>query len=153
LRKASEMDKKTPHAHFALGRLYEWQKRYPEAEKVLLEGLKLNEKSWQGHFSLGHVYWTWATGQGRATRRPSASAKARSCRRPSIGGNILMKGAPAGKRSDRIQRVFAPGFQRANLRRRRVGLPRRSKQSAGCEKNRQSRHEELIVNWSDHGQF
>jgi len=26
-------------------------------KRFLLEDLKLNEKSWQGHFSLGHVYW------------------------------------------------------------------------------------------------
>ena len=92
LRKASEMDKKTPHAHFALGRLYEWQKRYPEAEKVLLEGLKLNEKSWQGHFSLGHVYWdmgNWAKAGphvGRALQLKPDLAEGHL-----LAGNILMK--------------------------------------------------------------
>jgi len=40
-----------------LGELYRRQKKYKDAEKALQEALNLDEKSWQGHFTLGRVYW------------------------------------------------------------------------------------------------
>jgi tetratricopeptide (TPR) repeat protein len=51
-----EIDSKSAGAHFALGEVYRQQKKYTEAEKILLEGLKLQD-SWQGHLILGRVYW------------------------------------------------------------------------------------------------
>ena len=41
----------------SLGEVYWRQKRYPEAEETLKKGLKLDEKAWQGHFTLGRLYW------------------------------------------------------------------------------------------------
>lgn len=43
-------------AMLALGEVYWREKRYDEAEKILVEGLKLEEKNWHGHFlSLIHI--------------------------------------------------------------------------------------------------
>jgi predicted Zn-dependent protease len=41
----------------ALGEVYWREKRYDEAEKILLEGLKLEERNWHGHFTLSRLYW------------------------------------------------------------------------------------------------
>jgi tetratricopeptide (TPR) repeat protein len=40
-----------------LGEVYWRQKRYDEAEKTLLDGLKLDDKSWHGYFTLARLYW------------------------------------------------------------------------------------------------
>jgi tetratricopeptide (TPR) repeat protein len=40
-----------------LGEVHWRQKRYDEAEKTLLEGLKLDDKSWHGYFTLARLYW------------------------------------------------------------------------------------------------
>ena len=55
-RRASELKSNSPVALVALGESYWRQKRYDEAEKTLLEGLKLDEKSWHGHFILARLY-------------------------------------------------------------------------------------------------
>jgi lipoprotein NlpI len=68
------------------------QKKYPEAEKALQEGLKLDENSWQGHFNLGHVYWdmgNWAKAGpqvGRALQLKPDLAEGHL-----LAGNILLK--------------------------------------------------------------
>src|SRR6185295_14967532 len=40
-----------------LGEVYWRQKRYSDAEQTLRDGLKLDEKSWHGQFTLGRLYW------------------------------------------------------------------------------------------------
>ena len=40
-----------------LGEVYWREKRYPEAEKTLRDGLKLDENNWHGHFTLARLYW------------------------------------------------------------------------------------------------
>ncbi|HZE71202.1 MAG TPA: tetratricopeptide repeat protein [Pyrinomonadaceae bacterium] len=41
----------------ALGEVCWRQKLYDDAEKFLLEGIKADEKSWHGNFTLGRLYW------------------------------------------------------------------------------------------------
>ena len=43
-------------AIISLGEVYWRQKRYDEAEKTLLNGLKLDDKSWRGYFTLARLY-------------------------------------------------------------------------------------------------
>ena len=43
-------------AILALGEVYWREKRYDEAEKTLLAGLKLDDKSWNGYFTLARLY-------------------------------------------------------------------------------------------------
>jgi tetratricopeptide (TPR) repeat protein len=58
--RALEIYPKAANALFALGELYLKQKKDAEAEKVLLQGLQFEDRSWQSHLSLGHVYWNMA---------------------------------------------------------------------------------------------
>lgn len=44
-------------AMLSLGEVYWRENRYDEAEKTLLEGLKLDDKSWHGYFTLARLYW------------------------------------------------------------------------------------------------
>src|SRR5258706_9847279 len=48
-------------AFFALGEVYRREKKYPEAEKILLDGLKVNQDSAEGHNTLAKVYWDMAS--------------------------------------------------------------------------------------------
>jgi tetratricopeptide (TPR) repeat protein len=49
--------RKTSAALIYLGEALRRQKKYAEAEHALVEALKLDRGSWQGHFTLGRVYW------------------------------------------------------------------------------------------------
>ena len=51
-----------PNLLFALGELYLQQKKTDDAERVLRSGLQLEPRSWQGHFTLGRLYWNGGTG-------------------------------------------------------------------------------------------
>jgi tetratricopeptide (TPR) repeat protein len=44
-------------AVLALGEIYWREKRLAEAERTLLEGIKLEEKNWHGNFTLARLYW------------------------------------------------------------------------------------------------
>jgi Tfp pilus assembly protein PilF len=57
LRKAGSIKTENAAVMLALGEVYWRQKRSAEAEKVLLAGLKLDDKSWQGFFTLARLYW------------------------------------------------------------------------------------------------
>jgi tetratricopeptide (TPR) repeat protein len=57
LQRALEIKPKTSSPLILLGELYRRQKKYVTAENALVEGLKVNRASWQGHFTLGRVYW------------------------------------------------------------------------------------------------
>ncbi|MGH9874082.1 MAG: tetratricopeptide repeat protein [Pyrinomonadaceae bacterium] len=61
LKKTLALDPKAANALFALGELYLSQKKNAEAEKSMLEGLKLEANSAQGHLSLARVYWNNAS--------------------------------------------------------------------------------------------
>jgi tetratricopeptide (TPR) repeat protein len=54
---ALELKAASPAAMLALGEVYWRQNRYDEAEKNLLDGLKLDDKSWHGYFTLARLYW------------------------------------------------------------------------------------------------
>lgn len=55
--RAVELKTGSAPAMLSLGEVYWRQKRYEEAEKILLEGLKLDDKSWHGHFTLARLYF------------------------------------------------------------------------------------------------
>lgn len=55
--RAVELKAGSAPAMLSLGEVYWRQKRYEEAEKTLLAGLKLDEKSWHGHFTLARLYF------------------------------------------------------------------------------------------------
>lgn len=55
--RAVELKAGSAPATLSLGEVYWRQKRYDEAEKTLLDGLKLDDKSWHGHFTLARLYW------------------------------------------------------------------------------------------------
>jgi tetratricopeptide (TPR) repeat protein len=55
--RAAELKTGSAAAILALGEVYWRQKRYDEAEKTLLDGLKRDDKSWHGYFTLARLYW------------------------------------------------------------------------------------------------
>jgi tetratricopeptide (TPR) repeat protein len=57
LQRAHEIKPENAQALIYLGEVYWRQKRYPDAEQTLREGLKLDQKSWHGQFTLGRLYW------------------------------------------------------------------------------------------------
>ena len=91
LRGALEINSKSAAAHFAMGEVYRQQKKYAEAEKILLEGLKIQD-TWQGHMALGRVYWD----QGDIVKAGPQVGKALQ-QKPDLAeghllaGNILLK--------------------------------------------------------------
>jgi tetratricopeptide (TPR) repeat protein len=54
--RATELKTNSSVALLALGEVYWRQKRYEEAEKTLLDGLKLDDKSWHGYFTLARLH-------------------------------------------------------------------------------------------------
>lgn len=60
LKKTIESDPKAANAYFALGETYLRQKKDAEAEKILLEGLVIEDHSFQGHLALARVYFDMA---------------------------------------------------------------------------------------------
>ena len=57
LQSAHEIKPSDSTVLIALGEVCWRQKRYADAERLLLEGLKADEKSWHGYFTLGRLYW------------------------------------------------------------------------------------------------
>jgi tetratricopeptide (TPR) repeat protein len=76
----------------ALGEVYWRQKKYKEAEEILLEGLKLDDKAWHGYFTLGRLYWDVndiprsGAAVGRTLQLKSDFAEAHL-----LAGNILLR--------------------------------------------------------------
>ena len=54
---AIHLNQKLPEAWFTLGMLQNHEKDYPAAERSLIQGLKLNWESPQGHYELARTYW------------------------------------------------------------------------------------------------
>ncbi len=92
LRRALDIKPDHSAAVIWLGEVYWRQKRYDEAEKVLLNGLELNDKSWHGHFTLSRLYWDLGDLQkagpalGRALQLKPDFAEAHL-----LAGNILLR--------------------------------------------------------------
>jgi tetratricopeptide (TPR) repeat protein len=57
LRRALEIKPENAAVLVSLGEVERREKRYADAEKSLEEALKLDDKSWQGYFTLARVYW------------------------------------------------------------------------------------------------
>jgi hypothetical protein len=57
LLRAVEIRPQNATAMIYLGEVYWRQKRNADAERSLLEGLKLDQKSWHGYYTLGRLYW------------------------------------------------------------------------------------------------
>lgn len=57
LRRAAEIKPDNSAVLFSLGEVYRRQKRYDDAEKLINDGLQLDDKSWQGHYTLARVHW------------------------------------------------------------------------------------------------
>jgi tetratricopeptide (TPR) repeat protein len=51
------VDAKAFNAYFALGEVYLRQNKIVEAEKVLVQGLAIQDASYLGHLNLARVYW------------------------------------------------------------------------------------------------
>lgn len=56
LKKTLEIDPKLANAFFALGEIYWREQKHEDAERVLLQGLLLEDRSFQGHLTLARVY-------------------------------------------------------------------------------------------------
>jgi tetratricopeptide (TPR) repeat protein len=91
-KRASEIRPRTVPVLVSLGEVYRRLKRFEQAQRVLQEGVTLDDKSWQGHFTLGRLYWE--TGDmskagfhtGRALQLHPEYAEAHL-----LGGNIFMR--------------------------------------------------------------
>ena len=57
MKRALEIKAGNAPALLALGEVFWRQKRYDEAERNLIDGLKLDDKNWHGHFTLARLYW------------------------------------------------------------------------------------------------
>lgn len=57
LRATVDLDPKAANALFALGEVYLQQNKLAEAEKVLDQGMKIEDRSYFGHLNLARVYW------------------------------------------------------------------------------------------------
>lgn len=57
LKEAQRIKPEDATAMMAMGEVRWRQKRFEEAETLLIAGLKLEDKSWHGHFTLARLYW------------------------------------------------------------------------------------------------
>ena len=57
MKRALEIKAGNAPALLALGEVFWRQKRYDEAERNLIDGIKSDEKNWHGHFTLARLYW------------------------------------------------------------------------------------------------
>jgi tetratricopeptide (TPR) repeat protein len=55
--RALEIRPDNPKVLLALGEALWREKRYEDAERVLLEGLKQEDRNWQGYFTLARLHW------------------------------------------------------------------------------------------------
>jgi tetratricopeptide (TPR) repeat protein len=90
--RARELRPDNASALLALGEIYWRQKRVAEAERALLEGLKLDENDWHGQFTLARLYWEAGDALkagpyvGRTLQLKPDQAEAHL-----LAGNILLK--------------------------------------------------------------
>lgn len=92
LRRTREIKPDSAPTLFSLGEVYWRQKRYDLAEKTLLDGLKLDDQSWHGYFTLARLYFEKneflkaAAPIGRTLQLKPDFAEAHL-----LAGNILLK--------------------------------------------------------------
>ncbi len=71
-----KIDENLPDACMGLGALYNAQKRYGEAEKLLLRARLLKPEDWRIHYELGEAYW----GAGNWARAEESLRRAKELR-------------------------------------------------------------------------
>ena len=90
-----------PHAFnalFALGEIYLRQNKLAEAEKVLSQGLAIQDQSYLGHLNLARVYWEQARGiKDLAQAKPALEKSYEEVKRalnlnPNLAASYLLKG-------------------------------------------------------------
>jgi tetratricopeptide (TPR) repeat protein len=99
LRRALEIKPESAETLVSLGEVERREKHFTDAEKSLQEALKLDDKLWQGHFTLARVYWEM--------------------------GDILKAGPPTG-RTLQLKPDFAEAHLLAGHILFRVGQPERA---------------------------
>lgn len=93
-----EAEPRTFNALFALGEIYLRQNKLAEAEKVLQQGLAIEDHSALGHFNLARVYWERARViKDLAQARPALEKSYEEIKRalnlnPDLAGAHLLKG-------------------------------------------------------------
>ena len=93
-----EADPKAFNALFALSEIYLRQNKIAEAEKVLVQGLAIQDQSYLGHLNLARVYWEKARGtKDLAQAKPALEKAYEEVNRaltlnPNLGGAHLLKG-------------------------------------------------------------
>jgi tetratricopeptide (TPR) repeat protein len=93
-----EADPKAFNALFALSEIYLRQNKIAEAEKVLVQGLAIQDQSYLGHLNLARVYWEKARAvNDPAQSRPALEKSYEEVKRaltlnPDLAGAHLLKG-------------------------------------------------------------
>ena len=93
-----EEDPKAFNALFALSEIYLRQNKIAEAEKVLVQGLAIQDQSYLGHLNLARVYWEKARAvRDLAQARPALEKSYEEVKRaltlnPDLAGAHLLKG-------------------------------------------------------------
>lgn len=93
-----DVDARAFNAFFALGEVYLRQNRIDEAEKVLVQGLAIQDASYLGHLNLARVYWEKARAiKDLAQAKPALEKSYESVKRaltlnPDLAGAHLLKG-------------------------------------------------------------
>jgi len=93
-----EVDAKAFNALFALSEIYLRQNKIPDAEKVLVQGLAIQDHSYLGHLNLARVYWVKARAvPDLAQARPVLEKAYEEVKRalqlnPGLAGAHLLKG-------------------------------------------------------------
>ena len=93
-----EVDARAFNALFALSEIYLRQNKLAEAEKVLVQGLAIQDQSYLGHLNLARVYWEKARAiKDLAEAKPSLEKAYEEVKRalnlnPNIAGAHLLKG-------------------------------------------------------------
>jgi Flp pilus assembly protein TadD len=92
LRRAWEIKSDNSTVLSSLGEVYWREKRYDDAEKTLLDGLKLDDRSWHGYFTLGRLYWEIGEVKkaGRAVGR-TLQLRPEFAEAHLLAGNILLR--------------------------------------------------------------
>ena len=93
-----EVDAKAFNAYFALGEVYLRQNKVVDAEKVLVQGLAIQDASYLGHLNLARVYWEKAREiKDLAQAKPALEKSYEEVKRaltlnPNLAGAHLLKG-------------------------------------------------------------
>jgi len=93
-----EVDAKAFNALFALSEIYLRQNKVADAEKVLLQGLAIQDQSYLGHLNLARVYWEKARAvKDLAQAKPALEKAYEEVKRaltlnPELAGAHLLKG-------------------------------------------------------------